>query len=170
VLEIVLNNSTNVSNSNRSLGVSSNKNILGKQEFLNLLVTQLRYQDPLKPMEDKEFVAQLAQFSALEQMQNLNQSFELLKAQSMIGRYIVATSTQDGTRQIEGRVDSIRVDGSKVFLKVNGTEVVSDNIREVYHTYSEEVLSNILNKVLTKEDLLELLTSLNKEKGIDDGK
>lgn len=168
--EIVLSNSTNVSNSNRSLGVSSNKNILGKQEFLNLLVTQLRYQDPLKPMEDKEFVAQLAQFSALEQMQNLNNSFEFLKAQSMIGRYVIATSTQDASKQIEGRVDSIRVDGSKVFLKINGTEVLSDNIREVYHTYSEEVLSNIFNKVPTKEDLLELLTSLNKEKGIDDGK
>ncbi|ADL43214.1 flagellar hook capping protein [Caldicellulosiruptor obsidiansis OB47] len=168
--ELKVNSSTNSSNSKQGLAVSSEKNILGKQEFLNLLVTQLRYQDPLKPMEDKEFVAQLAQFSALEQMQNLNQSFELLKAQSMIGRYIVATSTQDGLKQIEGRVDSIRVDGSKVFLKVNGTEVLSDNIKEVYHTYSEEVLSNILNKVPTKEDLLELLTSLNKEKGIDDGK
>ncbi|ADQ05385.1 flagellar hook capping protein [Caldicellulosiruptor owensensis OL] len=168
--EIVLNNSTNVSNSNRSLGVSANKNILGKQEFLNLLVTQLRYQDPLKPMEDKEFVAQLAQFSALEQMQNLNNSFEFLKAQSMIGRYVIATNAQDGARQIEGRVDSIRVDGSKVFLKVNDTEVLSDNVKEVYYTYSDEVLLNILNKVPTKEDLLELLTSLNKEKGIDDGK
>ncbi|WPX08401.1 flagellar hook capping FlgD N-terminal domain-containing protein [Anaerocellum danielii] len=157
-----VSNSANVSGSISSLPTSSSKNVLGKQEFLNLLVTQLRYQDPLKPMEDKEFVAQLAQFSALEQMQNLNQSFEFLKAQSMIGRYVVATSPQDASKLIEGRVDSIKIDGSKVYLKVNGTEVLSENVKEVYHTYSEEVLLNILNKVPSKEDLLEILSSLQK--------
>ncbi|MTI57300.1 flagellar hook capping FlgD N-terminal domain-containing protein [Geosporobacter ferrireducens] len=50
------------------------KQELDKDAFLQLLVTQLRYQDPLNPMDDKEFVAQMAQFSALEQMQNLNKT------------------------------------------------------------------------------------------------
>ena len=49
---------------------------LGKEDFLNLLVTQLRYQDPLEPMKNSEFIAQTAQFSALEQMQELNKSME----------------------------------------------------------------------------------------------
>ena len=48
---------------------------LGKEDFLNLLVTQLRYQNPLDPMDNTEFVAQLAQFSSLEQMSNLNTAF-----------------------------------------------------------------------------------------------
>jgi flagellar basal-body rod modification protein FlgD len=49
---------------------------LGKDEFLNLLVTQLKYQNPLEPMDDTEFVAQLAQFSSLEQLSNINTSLE----------------------------------------------------------------------------------------------
>jgi flagellar basal-body rod modification protein FlgD len=47
---------------------------LGRDAFLNLLVTQLQHQDPTAPMADAEFIAQLAQFSSLEQLQQMNQS------------------------------------------------------------------------------------------------
>lgn len=49
---------------------------LGKNDFLNLLVTQLRFQDPLEPMKDQEFVAQLAQFSQLEKLENMQSSLD----------------------------------------------------------------------------------------------
>lgn len=58
---------------------SSESNILGKDDFLNLLVTQLQHQDPLNPMKSAEFTSQLAQFSSLEQMSNVNTNLELLQ-------------------------------------------------------------------------------------------
>ncbi len=54
------------------------KNILGKDDFLKLMITQLRYQDPLEPTDNKDFIAQMAQFSSLEQMANMSAGFENL--------------------------------------------------------------------------------------------
>ena len=75
---------------------------LGKAEFLQLLVTQFQYQDPLNPMEDKEFIAQLAQFSSLEQNMKLNENMEnllsLQQQQTVIGasNYIGKTVSARG--------------------------------------------------------------------------
>lgn len=77
------------------------ENIVNRDQFLKLLVTQLRYQDPLNPMESTEFTSQLAQFTSLEQLYNLNSSFEGLKnaitsqnnyqAANLIGRSVIAS-------------------------------------------------------------------------------
>ena len=80
---------------------------LGKDEFLKLLITQMRYQDPMNPMEDKEFISQMAQFSSLEQMQNLNASMATTQAAAMIGKTI-SWDDEKGDLQT-GKVSSVKV-------------------------------------------------------------
>ncbi len=83
---------------------------LGKQAFLNLLVAQLKYQDPLNPMENTEFVAQLAQFSSLEQLWNVNSNLEsnALLTQSMSNAMM---PTLLG-KEVTGLSDSLNLDAS----------------------------------------------------------
>ncbi|WP_163579859.1 flagellar hook assembly protein FlgD [Gracilibacillus saliphilus] len=64
-----------LSNQNQSREVN---NSLGKEEFLKILMTQLQNQDPLNPMEDKEFISQMTTFSSLEQMMNMSNSIDSL--------------------------------------------------------------------------------------------
>ena len=80
---------------------------LGKQDFLNLLVAQLQNQDPLNPVDDKEFVAQLAQFSSLEQAMQTNERLGLLQN----------TSTALNNAQVAGLIGStVEANGDKVAL------------------------------------------------------
>ncbi len=118
---------TSKSTSNRNTGE------LGKDDFLNLLVTQLRYQDPLQPTEDKEFIGQMAQFSSLEQMQNISSGISSVKAFNLIGKHVVAnTQDDDGeAKVVEGEVSSVRIDKGKAYVIVRGEDIPVEQITDV---------------------------------------
>ncbi|MBT5028836.1 MAG: flagellar hook assembly protein FlgD [Nitrospina sp.] len=89
---------------------------LGKDDFLQILVAQLEAQDPLSPMEGQEFASQLAQFSSLEQLTNVNSNLETSQA------FDVALSNNSAIALIGKTVDA---PGNKVDLKSGGTKNLS---------------------------------------------
>lgn len=105
-------------------------NELGKDQFLQLLVAQMNNQDPLSPQENGEFIAQLAQFSTVEGIDNLNgsmesllsgyQSSQALQASSMVGRTVIVPTDQavvDTSAGLEGQL-ALSSSSSNVFVKV----------------------------------------------------
>ena len=139
--------SVNTSSTNRTTGDS-----MGKNDFLNLLVTQLKNQDPLKPMEDKEFIVQMAQFSTLEQMQNLTQVAQLQQATSMIGESIRAEVNQKDKGMPElvyGRVTSIRQNSGEMYVSLNSGKEVK--LSEVKSVLSDEGLMQEADNLIGKK-------------------
>lgn len=107
---------------------------LGKEEFLKILITQLQNQDPLSPVDDKEFIAQLAQFSTLEQMQNMSYDFNVMRGMDLIGRTVYAEAYNDITGQlvpVAGEVDSAIFSNGKLYLTIGDINITLDDIKMV---------------------------------------
>ncbi|MGE4426872.1 MAG: flagellar hook capping FlgD N-terminal domain-containing protein [Solirubrobacteraceae bacterium] len=106
---------------------------LGKDDFLRLMVTQLKRQDPMNPVDDTQFLAQMAQFSSLEQLTNLN---ELASSQlgatatgqalSLVGREVTYTAA-DGTVK-DGVVEGVSFDGGNPLLTISGVAGISPSV------------------------------------------
>ncbi len=106
-----------------------------KEQFLNLLVTQLKYQDPTSPMDNSEYVAQLATFSELEQMQNVAKTTEVSRATSLVGSLVSIESlneTTGVTSEVTGKVDFVSVSGNKVKVSVNDQLYDLSDVKKVY--------------------------------------
>lgn len=110
---------------------TSQSSNLGLQDFMKILLTQLTYQDPLKPMDNQEFIAQVAQFTSLEQAQQLNSKLEqlvinqsALQSVGLIGRTVTA---QSGGASITGTVASISLSGDVPLISITtAAGVVTD--------------------------------------------
>lgn len=117
--------------------------ILGKDDFLRLLITELRYQDPLDPMKDRDFIAQMATFSSLEQMYNLNaqvaelsrflgselaSALTLGQAAAWLGREVVY---QESGEVRKGTVDAVTLEKGSPMLLVGEKKVDLTTVLEV---------------------------------------
>jgi flagellar basal-body rod modification protein FlgD len=125
--------STNLANTFASY--NQPKKELGKDAFLQILVTQLRSQDPTSPMQDREFIAQMAQFSMLEQMTNLNQSImQVLDKQKdmsdfagMIDKKVSWKNTETGEQE-NGIVTGVVLKEDNYYYQIDDKEIHVEDI------------------------------------------
>jgi flagellar basal-body rod modification protein FlgD len=96
---------------------------LGKDDFLKLMVGQLKNQDPLNPMEDKDFMAQMAQMSSLEQLTNMAKGQEADRAFQLIGRQVTYTDPETGATAT-GKVDKVVLENGKPTLTIAGKDKI----------------------------------------------
>lgn len=135
-----VNGTSSSSNTNNTSGQSVSNAVnkaLGKDDFLKLLMTELKNQDPLQPLDNKDFIAQMAQFSSLEQMNNVSKSMDdlsksmfnfaqqasLTQGAAMIGKWVGGISVDNST-PMEGIVEAVKwLDGEPTvqIRKTDGT-------------------------------------------------
>lgn len=147
-------------------GLEANKSTdasddLNKDAFLNLLVTQMQYQDPLEPTSNEDFLAQMAQFSSLEQMQNLNTSFSMQQGYALVGKSVVGLSVNQVTSEstyVEGVVEAVRLKSGETYLTVDGVDMLLANVEAVMNnnTSSAELTAAI-------EEINASLTAINEK-------
>ena len=105
-------------------------NPMGMEDFLKILLTQLTYQDPLKPMDNQEFMAQMAQFTSLEQTQQLNEKMSTLitnqaalQSVGLIGRTVDITTSTGAS--LTGSVTALSLTGDAPALTVTTTSGIT---------------------------------------------
>lgn len=172
-----LTNTSSTSSATSTTKATNDATSLGKDDFLKLLITQLQSQDPTNPMDDKEFISQMASFSSLEQMQNLNKSFESMsstitdtllpqvmmqQASSLIGKEVSYAGTdKDGKATVStGVVEKVVAADGVTYCVIGGQKIDTRLITSIGAS-SNDQLEELIDK------LEELLAGLTPEEGAE---
>lgn len=128
------------------------QNTLDKEAFLQLLVAQMQYQDPLEPMSNTEYVSQLATFSELEAMTNLNDTMGIARATELVGKNVIVRTTSEATGETyktQGVVDYVVVENGSAYLAI-GEELYS--LDDLDTVISDEYWDDYQNNVKPGEE------------------
>ncbi len=140
---------------------------MDKDAFLQLLVAQMKYQDPLEPTSNTEYISQYATFSQVEQMQNMAATMELTRASSMVGKLVeVQTTDSNGdTKAVQGTVEYVTYENNKAYVSIDGTLYSADDVKAVIDETYQSALDLAVSFVtaLNKLPSLEFLSLSDKE-------
>ncbi len=146
----------------KETSTSASANSMDKEAFLQLLVAQMKYQDPLEPTSNTEYISQYATFSELEQMQNMSANMTLSRASEMVGKEVIVESTSESgkTTTVQGQVEAVTYQGNKAYVSINGTLYSVDDVVQIVDDEYQagiEAISTI-NKELEKLPKIEQVT------------
>lgn len=139
----------------------SNSTGMDKDAFLQLLVAQMKYQDPLQPTSNTEYISQYAQFSQVEQMQSMSASMDLQRASELVGKevYVKTTTTGGETKYVQGKVDYVVYENGKAFLAIDESLYSLDDLDTVTDPAYMEAY-NLATELVEKINKLPSLASL----------
>ncbi len=143
-----------------------------KDSFLKILVAQMKYQDPMEPTSNTEYISQYATFTQVEQLNNMANSMSLSRASELLGKTvkISETSADTGkTTETIGVVDFVTYSGNKAYLSIDGVKYDIENVTEVYDTDYTDAMSVIedFQKAIDKLPNLEEITEKEHGETID---
>lgn len=98
-------------------------------QFLKLLIVELTTQNPLEPVKDRDFMAQMAQLNTAQSVERLGHVLGGLQAASLIGREVTAFLSSG--ERIQGRVQSVEMSSGKVYLRINDKQVPFDTVQKI---------------------------------------
>lgn len=141
---------------------------LGKDDFLQLLVAQMKYQDPMEPTSNTEYIQQYATYSELEQMMNMSETMDLQRASGLVGQMVHVEFTTDAgmEKSVEGIVDYVYYESGTPYVSINGELYKAEDVTSVYDaTYVEATeLANAWIKSFKELPQLEDVTAGDYEK------
>ncbi|KQX69187.1 MULTISPECIES: flagellar hook capping FlgD N-terminal domain-containing protein [unclassified Paenibacillus] len=127
-----------INTGNKAKSKEKDNNTLGKDDFLKILITQLQNQDPTQPLQDKEFIAQMAQFTSVEQLTNMAGEMKLMRqslgfVSGLIGKSITWTDIDSSGASVEksGVIDSITFKDGNQYANVKGEEISLDKLKKI---------------------------------------
>ncbi len=125
--------SSTTSTSNAAQKTGNTGESMDKEAFLQLLVAQMKYQDPLQPTSNTEYISQYAQFSQVESLQNMSSSMDLQRASGMVGQtvYVRSTAASGETSYVYGKVDYVTYEGGKAYVYINENRYALSDVETV---------------------------------------
>lgn len=135
------------------------KNGYDKDAFMQILVAQMKYQDPLEPTSNTEYISQYATFTQVEQLSNMANAMSLSRASEMVGKTVTISQYNSDTgekKDIQGVVDYVTYSAGKAYLNINGTAYDIEDVSEVL----DSNYTNALDIISDFQDALDKLPPL----------
>jgi flagellar basal-body rod modification protein FlgD len=152
---IIVKDYSGMSTTDRGTKIVTSRDSLNKNSFLTILAAELAHQDPTKDIDSTQYVSQLAQFSALEQMQNLNQTMTQAANQSLVGKGVTVSNKDSNGNQITGICYAVNKTGTN---SATVTLLLDEDGKNVYKDYD---ISNVVSVVKIDDYSIPPLNSIN---------
>lgn len=129
-----------------------------KDAFMQILVAQMKYQDPLEPTSNTEYISQYATFTQVEQLSNMASAMSMSRASEMVGKTVLISEPTEGggTNDVQGVVDFVTYQGNKAYLNIDGINYNIDDVAQVL----DETYTNALELVDEFQKAIDDLPSL----------